>query len=79
MSCYMSSWVRSTLALVVCVSFSVCAANAQVFDDFSDLNDTANPTWSHLSGLVLSNINPMLTFDSLNRRSSSALMSPGLE
>jgi hypothetical protein len=25
-----------------------------VFDDFSDLNDTANPTWTHLSGLVAS-------------------------
>lgn len=23
-----------------------------VFDDFSDLNDTANPTWNHLDGLV---------------------------
>lgn len=54
MSRFMSSWVRSTLALVVAASFSVCAVNAQVFDDFSDLNDTANPTWSHLSGLVLS-------------------------
>jgi hypothetical protein len=54
MSDFMSSRVRSTLALVVAASFSVCAAHAQVFDDFSDLNDTANPTWSHLSGLVLS-------------------------
>ena len=26
--------------------------NAQVFDDFSDLNDTANPAWTHLSGYV---------------------------
>lgn len=25
-----------------------------VFDDFSDLNDTANPTWTHLDGLVAS-------------------------
>ena len=52
MSCFMSSWVRSTLALVVAASFSVGAANAQIFDDFSDLNDTANPTWTHLNGLV---------------------------
>lgn len=52
MSCFMSSWVRSTLALVVAASFSVSAANAQIFDDFSDLNDTANPTWTHLNGLV---------------------------
>lgn len=54
MSCFMSSWVRLTLALVVAASFSVSAANAQIFDDFSDLNDTANPTWTHLSGLVAS-------------------------
>jgi hypothetical protein len=52
MSCFMSSWVRSTLALVVATSFSVGAANAQIFDNFSDLNDTANPAWTHLSGLV---------------------------
>lgn len=52
MSCFMSSWVRSTLALVVAASFSVAAANAQIFDDFSDLNDTANPAWTHLNGLV---------------------------
>ena len=54
MSCFMSLWVRSTLALVVAASFSVRTADAQIFDDFSDLNDTANPTWTHLSGLVLS-------------------------
>src|SRR5688572_21504711 len=29
------------------------AANA-VFDDFSDMNDTVNPTWTHLDGLVAS-------------------------
>jgi hypothetical protein len=28
-------------------------ANA-VFDDFSDMNDTVNPTWTHLDGLVAS-------------------------
>jgi hypothetical protein len=27
-------------------------ASAAVFDDFSDLNDTANPTWTHVSGYV---------------------------
>jgi hypothetical protein len=46
----MSSWVRSTLALVVAASFGVCTADAQVFDDFSDLNDTADPAWAHLGG-----------------------------
>jgi hypothetical protein len=50
MSCFMSSWFRSTLALVVAASFSVSAANAQIIDDFSDLNDTANPAWFHLGG-----------------------------
>lgn len=50
MSCFMSSWVRSTLALVVAASFSVSAANAQIFDDFSDLDDTADPAWFHLGG-----------------------------
>jgi hypothetical protein len=50
MSCFMSSWFRSTLALVVAASFSVSAANAQTSDDFSDLNDTANPAWFHLGG-----------------------------
>jgi hypothetical protein len=48
----MSLWVRSTLALVAATSFSVSAADAQIFDDFSDLNDTANPAWIHLNGLV---------------------------
>ena len=27
-------------------------ARGSVIDDFSDLNDSANPTWTHLSGLV---------------------------
>jgi MYXO-CTERM domain-containing protein len=29
-------------------------AGAQVIDHFSDLNDTANPAWTHLDGLVAS-------------------------
>lgn len=36
-------------ALVVCGSLNVDAA---VIDDFSDLDDTANPAWTHLSGYV---------------------------
>jgi PEP-CTERM motif-containing protein len=28
------------------------AVHAAVFDNFSDLNDTVNPTWTHLSGYV---------------------------
>jgi hypothetical protein len=52
MNCFMSPWVRLTLALVVAASFSANAANAQIFDDFSDLDDTASPTWTHLNGLV---------------------------
>ena len=48
----MSPWVRSALALVVAASLGLRAADAQVFDDFSDLNDTANPTWTHLNNAV---------------------------
>ena len=43
---------RLTMAAVVAAVFSAGAARAQIFDDFSDLNDTVNPTWTHLSGLV---------------------------
>jgi hypothetical protein len=39
----------AALAVAIC---SPTPSNAQVFDDFSDLNDTANPTWTHLSGYV---------------------------
>lgn len=52
MSRIKSLWVRSTLALVVAASLGLRAADAQVFDDFSDLNDTANPTWTHLNNAV---------------------------
>jgi hypothetical protein len=37
--------------LIVCGSAS---AFAGLFDDFSDLNDTANPPWNHLDGLIQS-------------------------
>jgi hypothetical protein len=43
------STVIFTLALFLVGS---AKANAQVSDNFSDLNDTANPTWTHLSGYV---------------------------
>jgi hypothetical protein len=38
-------------ALAVCTPSPLSAA---IFDNFSDLNDTANPTWTHLDGLVAS-------------------------
>jgi hypothetical protein len=41
--------IAATLVMSV-----LSSADAAVFDDFSDLNDTANPTWTHLSGLVAS-------------------------
>src|SRR3954462_1546632 len=52
--------MRSFLIIVSCIVAGLTIgvlpnANANVFDDFSDLNDTANPTWTHLSGLVASN------------------------
>jgi hypothetical protein len=45
---------RALLLVAIVMSLGVSSASAQVFDDFSDLNDTANPTWTHLSGLVAS-------------------------
>jgi hypothetical protein len=41
-------------AFAVAVVSGASRLNAQVFDDFSDLNDTANPAWTHLSGYVAS-------------------------
>ena len=51
--------MRNFLMTVSCIFAALLigvlpSANADVFDDFSDLNDTANPTWTHLSGLVAS-------------------------
>src|SRR3954467_13664296 len=54
------------------ITFSITAAlimglaNAQaavITDDFSDLNDTANPTWTHLRGFVTVPSNPPNTCD----------------
>lgn len=41
-------------ALAVLLLGGVPRANAAVTDDFSDLDDTANPAWTHLSGYVAS-------------------------
>jgi hypothetical protein len=43
-------------SLIVVIYLSTCphTAVAAVFDNFSDLNDTANPAWTHLNGLVAS-------------------------
>lgn len=53
--------MRNSMSRRIVPAFFLCAialavtANhsaAQVFDDFSDLNDTANPAWTHLSELI---------------------------
>lgn len=41
--------VFSLVAAVACIGTPQAQA---VFDNFSDLNDTANPAWTHLSGYV---------------------------
>jgi hypothetical protein len=51
--------MRNRLTAVFCVVVTLIVgglpnANAYVNDDFSDLNDTANPAWTHLDGLVAS-------------------------
>jgi hypothetical protein len=51
--------MRNLLTVVMCIVATLVFgglpdANAYVSDDFSDLNDTANPTWTHLDGLVAS-------------------------
>ncbi|MCC6493064.1 MAG: hypothetical protein IT424_08580 [Pirellulales bacterium] len=46
--------VAVCLAAAAVVAGAARAQAAFVNDDFSDLDDTANPTWTHLSGLVLS-------------------------
>ena len=50
--CKMFSVHRVLVLLAVAAAFHAGLAAAQVFDDFSDLNDTANPAWTRLSGYV---------------------------
>lgn len=51
----MSRRFARTLSMVaVLVVVWAPAARGDVIDDFSDLNDTASPAWTHLSGLVVS-------------------------
>jgi len=45
------------LKTVLCITAALLMMSANLYavtitDDFSDLNDTANPTWNHLSGFV---------------------------
>ena len=48
----MQNIVMKTL-MMAAIALAACPQNAvAVFDDFSDLNDTANPTWTHLTGYV---------------------------
>lgn len=50
---YSSRQLISRFSLSVAMLAAIANhASAQVFDDFSDLNDTANPAWTHLSGLI---------------------------
>jgi hypothetical protein len=50
--------MKNILSSVYCIFalliVGVSQASAQVSDDFSDLNDTVNPTWTHLNGYVAS-------------------------
>src|SRR5687767_2524567 len=49
---HFSSFVIPLVAVFTLIS---CTNRGEaVVDDFSDLNDTANPTWTHLDGLVAS-------------------------
>lgn len=53
MSCSKITSLFRALALLAAVAaWHASPASAQVTDDFSDLNDTANPAWTHLTGLV---------------------------
>ena len=48
-----SKWIAAFVALVAGFGMGGSAgAQVVVSDDFSDLNDTSNPTWTHLDGYV---------------------------
>jgi hypothetical protein len=49
-----SLWVSAIVTLAVCAIQGRDASAVIVTDDFSDLNDTANPTWTHLDGTTMS-------------------------
>jgi hypothetical protein len=51
----MKSRIPSFLVVAAALAFTPAITPAQtITDNFSDLNDTANPAWTHLSGLVSS-------------------------
>ena len=52
----MRNFLTIGTSLVVAIALSAWpnTAVAAVFDNFSDLNDTVNPTWTHLDGLAAS-------------------------
>jgi hypothetical protein len=56
----MKNFVITTVSIIAVLAASILiggGANVQaalITDDFSDLNDTANPAWTHLSGLTAS-------------------------
>jgi hypothetical protein len=44
--------MKATCVAAVLLVGSASHVGAAVFDNFSDLNDTANPSWTHLTGYV---------------------------
>jgi hypothetical protein len=50
----MRNFLMTVSCIVAALIIGVSPNAYATFDNFSDLNDTANPTWTHLSGLVAS-------------------------
>jgi hypothetical protein len=46
--------LRSLALTALVVGWPACTSAVVVTDDFSDMNDTANPAWTHLDTLVMS-------------------------